>query len=71
MAPRGHQVTEDGSLPMWLPRPEYDGMLAHDADLPRAAGLSTRPVAETDTVPRARRAAADAASLLRRAVRGK
>jgi 2'-hydroxyisoflavone reductase len=41
-----------GSVPMWLPRPDYDGMLAHDADLPRAAGLTTRPVAETarDTV---------------------
>ena len=40
------------SLPLWLPRPEYDGMLAHDADLPQAAGLSTRPVAESarDTV---------------------
>ncbi len=35
------------SLPLWLPRPEYDGMLAHDADLPRAAGLATRPVAES------------------------
>lgn len=35
------------SVPMWLPRPDYDGMLAHDADLPRAAGLSTRPVADT------------------------
>lgn len=36
-----------GSLPMWLPRPEYDGMLAHDADPPRAAGLVTRPVADS------------------------
>jgi 2'-hydroxyisoflavone reductase len=35
------------SLPLWLPRPDYDGMLAHDADLPRAAGLSTRSVAES------------------------
>ena len=35
------------SLPLWLPRPEYDGMLAHDADLPREAGLVTRPVAES------------------------
>jgi 2'-hydroxyisoflavone reductase len=35
------------SVPMWLPRPEYDGMLAHDADLPREAGLVTRPVAGT------------------------
>ncbi len=36
-----------GSVPMWLPRPEYAGMLAHDADQPREAGLSTRPVADT------------------------
>jgi 2'-hydroxyisoflavone reductase len=36
-----------GSVPLWLPRPEYDGMLAHDADLPRSAGLVTRPVAES------------------------
>jgi 2'-hydroxyisoflavone reductase len=35
------------SLPLWLPRPEYDGMLAHDADLPREAGLVTRPVSES------------------------
>jgi 2'-hydroxyisoflavone reductase len=35
------------SLPLWLPRPEYDGMLAHDADRPREAGLATRPVAES------------------------
>lgn len=35
------------SLPLWLPRPEYDGMLAHDAALPRAAGLTTRPVSES------------------------
>jgi 2'-hydroxyisoflavone reductase len=35
------------SLPLWLPRPDYDGMLAHDAELPRAAGLSTRSVAES------------------------
>ena len=36
-----------GSLPLWLPRPEYDGMLAHDADLPREAGLITRAVADS------------------------
>lgn len=35
------------SLPLWLPRPDYDGMLAHDADLPQAAGLTTRSVAES------------------------
>jgi 2'-hydroxyisoflavone reductase len=35
------------ALPLWLPRPEYDGMLAHDAELPRAAGLTTRPIGES------------------------
>jgi nucleoside-diphosphate-sugar epimerase len=35
------------SLPLWLPRPEYDGMTAHDAERPRQAGLVTRPVAES------------------------
>lgn len=30
-----------GSLPLWLPRPEYDGMLAHVSTIP------TRPIAET------------------------
>jgi nucleoside-diphosphate-sugar epimerase len=40
------------SLPLWLPRPEYDGMLAHDAAPSVAAGLTLRPVAETarDTI---------------------
>ena len=37
----------DGSLPLWLPRPEYDGMLAHDPGPAVAAGLRLRPVAET------------------------
>jgi len=35
------------SIPLWLPRPEYDGMLAHDARPSLAAGLSIRPLAET------------------------
>jgi 2'-hydroxyisoflavone reductase len=35
------------SLPLWLPRPAYDGMLAHDPEPARAAGLVTRPVADT------------------------
>ncbi|MGF0117309.1 NAD-dependent epimerase/dehydratase family protein [Promicromonospora sp. Marseille-Q5078] len=35
------------SLPLWLPRPEYDGMPAHDARPALAAGLSPRPVADT------------------------
>ncbi|WP_193614979.1 NAD-dependent epimerase/dehydratase family protein [Nocardioides lijunqiniae] len=34
-------------VPLWLPRPQYDGMLAHDADPSVAAGLRPRPVAET------------------------
>lgn len=49
------------SVPLWLPQPEFAGMLAHDADLPRAAGLVCRPVARTaaDTLAwlRAERAA--------------
>ena len=32
-----------GSLPLWLPRPEYDGMLAHVSQIP------TRPISETAT----------------------
>ncbi|MFI5627185.1 NAD-dependent epimerase/dehydratase family protein [Nocardioides sp. NPDC051685] len=36
-----------GSIPLWLPRPEYDGMLAHDTTSAMAAGLTTRPIAET------------------------
>lgn len=39
----------EGSLPLWLPRPEYDGMLAHDPGPALAAGLRLRPV--TDTAP--------------------
>jgi 2'-hydroxyisoflavone reductase len=35
------------SLPLWLPRPEYDGMVAHDASPSYDAGLVTRPVADT------------------------
>ncbi|MQW76895.1 epimerase [Nocardioides sp. dk4132] len=35
------------SLPLWLPRPAYDGMMTHDAGPAQAAGLATRPVAET------------------------
>ncbi|GAB3200637.1 SDR family oxidoreductase [Nocardioides hungaricus] len=37
----------DGSLPLWLPRPEYDGMRSHDPAPSYAAGLVTRPVADT------------------------
>jgi nucleoside-diphosphate-sugar epimerase len=35
------------SLPLWLPRPEYDGMMTHDAGPALAAGLAPRPLAET------------------------
>ena len=35
------------ALPLWLPRPEYDGLPAHDPAPSYAAGLVTRPVAET------------------------
>ncbi len=35
------------SLPLWLPRPAYDGMLAHDWTPSHDAGLRVRPLAET------------------------
>ncbi|MCD4533290.1 epimerase [Nocardioides sp. cx-169] len=35
------------AVPLWLPRPEYDGMLAHDVTPSLAAGLRPRPLAET------------------------
>jgi hypothetical protein len=35
------------SLPLWLPRPEYDGMMTHDAGPALAAGLAPRPLADT------------------------
>ncbi len=40
------------AVPLWLPRPDYDGMMQHDVDGSLAAGLTLRPVAETsrDTV---------------------
>lgn len=37
----------EGALPLWLPRPEYDGMLTHRFDLAAAAGLAVRPAADT------------------------
>jgi 2'-hydroxyisoflavone reductase len=44
------------SLPLWLPRPEYDGMTAHDPTPSYAVGLVLRPVGETarDTLAWAR-----------------
>lgn len=35
------------SVPLWLPRPAYDGMLAHDVTPSTDAGLRLRPLAET------------------------
>ncbi|MGZ4486318.1 MAG: NAD-dependent epimerase/dehydratase family protein [Nocardioides sp.] len=35
------------SVPLWLPRPAYDGMLAHDVAPSLEAGLVLRPVADT------------------------
>lgn len=35
------------AVPLWLPRPEYDGMTAHDPVPSLAAGLRLRPLAET------------------------
>jgi 2'-hydroxyisoflavone reductase len=37
----------DAALPLWLPRPEYDGMVTHRFDLSGAAGLTVRPFADT------------------------
>jgi len=35
------------ALPLWLPRPEYDGMITHRFDLSADAGLTVRPYADT------------------------
>lgn len=35
------------SVPLWLPRPDYDGMMAHDPAPSIEAGLRLRPVGET------------------------
>jgi 2'-hydroxyisoflavone reductase len=35
------------SIPLWLPRPEYDGLPAHDVGPSLGAGLTLRPLAET------------------------
>jgi nucleoside-diphosphate-sugar epimerase len=37
----------DGALPLWLPRPDYDGMITHRFDLSAEAGLTVRPFADT------------------------
>ena len=36
-----------GAIPLWLPRPEYDGLPAHDVRPSLDAGLTLRPLAET------------------------
>jgi nucleoside-diphosphate-sugar epimerase len=36
-----------GAIPLWLPRPEYDGLPAHDVQPSLDAGLTTRPLADT------------------------
>ncbi len=46
-AGRGARGPGEGSIPLWLPRPEYDGMLSHARGPAVAAGLRLRPVAET------------------------
>jgi nucleoside-diphosphate-sugar epimerase len=35
------------SIPLWLPRPDYDGLPTHDVEPSLRAGLELRPVAET------------------------
>jgi 2'-hydroxyisoflavone reductase len=35
------------SVPLWLPRPEYDGLPAHDVSPSIDAGMPVRPLAET------------------------
>ena len=37
----------EAALPLWLPRPEYEGMMTHDHEPSRQAGLAVRPVADT------------------------
>jgi nucleoside-diphosphate-sugar epimerase len=35
------------SLPLWLPRPDYEGMVTHRHEPAAAAGLTVRPVSDT------------------------
>ena len=35
------------SLPLWTPGPEYEGFMAHDVSASYAAGMRTRPIAES------------------------
>ena len=34
-------------MPLWLPLPEYAGLMAHDVTASYDAGLTTRPLSET------------------------
>jgi len=36
-----------GAIPLWLPRPDYDGLPAHDVGPSLDAGLTIRPLADT------------------------
>jgi nucleoside-diphosphate-sugar epimerase len=36
-----------GAIPLWLPRPDYDGLPAHDVGPSLDAGLTNRPLADT------------------------
>ncbi len=36
-----------GAIPLWLPRPEYDGLGAHDVQPSLDAGLTLRPLGDT------------------------
>ena len=35
------------ALPVWLPLPEYAGLMAHDVRASYDAGLATRPIGDT------------------------
>jgi 2'-hydroxyisoflavone reductase len=37
----------EDAIPLWLPRPEYDGLMAHDVAPSLAGGLTLRPLAAT------------------------
>lgn len=37
----------EDAIPLWLPRPDYDGLVAHDVAPSLEAGLTIRPVADT------------------------
>jgi len=39
----------DGSLPLWLPQPEYAGLARHDNTAARRAGMHLRPLVSTVT----------------------